>query len=124
LASVARNRAAALRSGRETVHTVPLAMSAPSIDLFAVMNFCFVREEDGRLTQRTSSVGNFVEVERAFAVAREEAERDLARRCVQAQNHGSVIELIDTEWGYDVRQDRLVVSRYWVHDRSPMVLSL
>lgn len=99
-------------------------MNAPHTGMFAVMNFCFVREADGRLTQRTSSVGNFVEVERAFAVAREEAERDLARRCVQVHTQPSLIELVDTEWGYDVRQDRLVVSRYWVHDRSPMVLTL
>ncbi len=99
-------------------------MNTPQSGMFAVMNFCFVREADGRLTQRTSSVGNFIEVERAFAVAREEAERDLARRCVQVQASAGVVELIDTEWGYDVRQDRLVVSRYWVHDRSPMVLTL
>ncbi len=98
-------------------------MNTPASGMFAVLNFCFVREDDGRLTQRTSSVGNFVEVEHAFAVAREQAERDLARRCVQAHAVASVVEIVDTEWGYDVRQDRLVVSRYWVHDRSPMVLT-
>jgi len=28
------------------------------------------------------------------------------------------IELIDTEWGYDLRVDFLVVTRLWVHDRT------
>jgi len=26
--------------------------------------------------------------------------------------------LIDTEWGYDLRVDFLVVTRLWVHDRT------
>jgi hypothetical protein len=30
----------------------------------------------------------------------------------------SKIELIDTEWGYDLRVDFLVVTRLWVHDRT------
>jgi hypothetical protein len=63
-------------------------------------------------------------VEDAFAVARQEAERDLARRrSEQTQPFATVIELLDTEWGYDVRQDFLVVSRYWVHDRAPATLA-
>jgi hypothetical protein len=31
---------------------------------------------------------------------------------------------VDTEWGYDVRQDWLVVTRFWVHDRSPASLGV
>ena len=35
------------------------------------------------------------------------------------------VELIDTEWGYDIRCDWLVVMRYWVHDcavKAPLVI--
>jgi hypothetical protein len=63
-----------------------------------------------------------LEVERAFAVARQEAVRELVRRRAQPQQPATIIELLDTEWGYDVRQDYLVVSRFWVHDRTPNAL--
>ncbi|MEO6001672.1 MAG: hypothetical protein ABIZ04_17095 [Opitutus sp.] len=98
-------------------------MNTPDAGAFAVLNFTLSREDDGRPTQRTASCGTFLEVERAFAVAREEAVRELVRRRAVPQPATSVIELLDTEWGYDVRQDFLVVSRYWVHDRAPMALT-
>jgi hypothetical protein len=87
---------------------------------FAVLNFSLSREENGTPTQRTASCGTFIEVERAFAVAREEAERELRRRRAMPNADAGAIELLDTEWGYDLRQDYLVVSRYWVHDRAPL----
>ena len=62
-------------------------------------------------------------MDRAFAVDREEAERVLVRGCALPTSPATVIELLDTEWGYDLRQDFLVVSRYWVHDRAPMALA-
>ena len=88
-----------------------------------MLNFSLTREENGTPTQRPASCGTFLEVERAFAVAREEAERELMRRRALPKSPATVIELMDTEWGYDLRQDFLVVSRYWVHDRAPMALA-
>jgi hypothetical protein len=99
-------------------------MNTPDTGSFAVLNFTLAREDNGQPTQRTASCGTFLEVERAFAVAREEAVRELVRRRAQPQPSASVIELLDTEWGYDLRQDFLVVSRYWVHDRAPTALAL
>jgi hypothetical protein len=55
-----------------------------------------------------------------FATAREKAGDELRWR--QAQPDGAEIELHDTEWGYDLRREFLVVSRYWVHDRQPALL--
>jgi hypothetical protein len=98
-------------------------MSFADPGAFSVLNFSLVREADGRPGQRTARCGTFVEVERAFAVARQEAERDVARRQSQPQSFATVIELRDTEWGYDVREGFLVVSRYWVHDRAPATLA-
>ncbi len=103
-------------------------MKTPEPGSFAVLNFSLAREDDGRPTQRTASCGTFIEVERAFAVAKQEAERELKLRRAKlkaeaqagvANAPATVIELLDTEWGYDLRQDFLVVSRYWVHDRAP-----
>jgi hypothetical protein len=89
---------------------------------FAVLNFSLTQEVNGTPTQRTASCGTFIEVERAFAVAREEAQRELERRRAETKPAASTIEILDTEWGYDLRQNFLVVSRYWVHDRAPMAL--
>lgn len=98
-------------------------MNSPETGTFAVLNFSLTREADGRPTQRTATCGTFLQVEKAFEVAREEAERELRRRRAAAGHEpATVVELLDTEWGYDVRQDYLVVSRYWVHDRTPSEL--
>lgn len=90
-------------------------------EAFAVLNFSLTRDENGGITQRTASCGTFNEVERAFTVARAAAVRELARRRAQIEAP-CVLELLDTEWGYDLREDTLVVSRYWVHDREPLAL--
>lgn len=99
-------------------------MNSPHEEIFAVLNFSLIHEEDGRPTQRAESCGIFVGVQRAFEVAREQAEREYARLLAEPGSEESVIELLDTEWGYDLRQDYLVVSRYWVHDRAPSSLAL
>lgn len=98
-------------------------MNSPEAGMFAVLNFSLTREDDGRPTQRTATCGTFLQVEKAFQVAREEAERELTRRRAAAEQPATIIELLDTEWGYDVRQNFLVVSRYWVHDRAPSELN-
>lgn len=97
-------------------------MNTPDVKPFAVLNFSLTREPDGRPTQRTATCGTFAEVERAFAVAREEAERELKRLRARPFQPPTVVELLDTEWGYDVRENFLVVSRYWVHDKTPQEL--
>ena len=80
-------------------------MSTPDTGTFAVLNFSLTREEDGRPAQRTASCGTFLDVEQAFDVAREEAERELNRRRAALSQPATIIELLDTEWGYDVRQN-------------------
>jgi hypothetical protein len=97
-------------------------MNAPEAGMFAVLNFSLTRENDGRPTQRTATCGTFIEVERAFAVARQQAELELMQRRAESPEPATIIELLDTEWGYDVRQDFLIVSRYWVHDKAPSEL--
>lgn len=94
-------------------------MNTPESGAFAVLNFSLAREADGRPTQRTATCGTFAEVEGAFAAAKEEAERELKRLRARPMQPPTVIELLDTEWGYDVRENFLVISRYWVHDRAP-----
>jgi hypothetical protein len=89
-------------------------------DTFAVLNFALKRNSEGTISQRTTSCGSFTSIEQAFTVARAAATQDVEQR---RRKSARQIELIDTEWGYDVREDSLVVSRYWVHDREPMALA-
>lgn len=89
-----------------------------------MLNFSLEEGEDGRPVQRTESCGTFLEVERAFAVARERARAELVELQSQAEADGAPYELIDTEWGYDLRQEHLIVSRFWVHDRAPSALQV
>jgi hypothetical protein len=97
-------------------------MKADSTETFAVLNFALTRNAEGAISQRTVSCGSFAGIERAFMVARAAATEEMKRRMSEpASSHH--LELIDTEWGYDLHQDDLVVSRYWVHDREPLVLA-
>ena len=66
--------------------------------------------------------GVFDSVESAFMAARLHA-MQMWRRLWDERNVSRVqkpveIELLDTEWGYDLRMDFKVVARFWVHDRT------
>ncbi len=98
-------------------------MDTRDVGAFAVLNFSLAKGDDGQPIQRTASCGTFVEVERAFAVARERALQEVSERQSQGTTSNTEIQVLDTEWGYDVREDCLVVSRYWVHDRAPSCLT-
>ncbi len=95
-------------------------MNPSSPPPFVVLNFSLETKGDGQPVQRTTSCGTFAGIEDAFATARQKAGNELLWR--QAQPEAAAVELLDTEWGYDLRQQFLVVSRYWVHDRTPSVL--
>lgn len=101
-------------------------MSQSESTSFSLLQFSLEVGADGRPTQKTTSRGDFPTIEQAFSVARSLAELERGHRERSASMAGAVrtIELLDTEWGYDVRQDWLVVTRLWVHDRSPATLSV
>ena len=55
-------------------------------------------------------------------IARMEALREWFEVCEQDAITTPVVEKIqirDTEWGYELKREHLVVTRYWVHDASP-----
>ena len=92
---------------------------------FAVLQFSLETGADGRPTQKTTTRGAFASIEQAFSVARSLAELERGHLERSASIAGAVreIELIVTEWGYDLRQDWLVSMRFWVHDRTPASLT-
>lgn len=95
----------------------------PTTTAFTVLQFSLEMGRDGQPTQRTKSCGVFSSVEEAFVSARLLAAREWSRLqgTVMDNQPASSVELIDTEWGYDVRQGHLVVTRFWVHERQPAI---
>lgn len=93
---------------------------------FIVLRFMLQHAPDGRLTQTVSRCGEFSDVGQAFDLARLEVLREwhetVNRRGPRGQPDHHV-QIIDTEWGYELRRNRQVLSRYWVHDNTPAVIS-
>ena len=92
---------------------------------FSVLRFALQEAEDGKLTQQVSRCGEFTNVESAFETARAEALREwqASLNSTDPQGHIREIRLKDTEWGYELKRDHLVVTRFWVHDGQPAEIS-
>ena len=88
---------------------------------FSVIQFSLAVGDDGRPLQRAVPCGSFASVEEAFDLARklagEEAERLEAIK-TEGTGESRLVQLVDTEWGYDLRFGWLIVTRFWVHDAS------
>jgi hypothetical protein len=95
---------------------------------FSVLRFVLKRAPDGGLTQEVKRCGEFGDVEQAFDTARMEVLREWQEAVNQPElsdHPGRVVEIKikDTEWGYELKRDHQVLSRFWVHDNSPAVIS-
>jgi len=88
---------------------------------FSVFQFSLGVGPGDRPRQQAVLCGSSVTVEEAFCSARRLAyEEDGRFKEANAKRGGELrpVELVDTEWGYDIRWGRLVVTRYWVHDAA------
>lgn len=110
---------------------------------FIVIHFELRVDPAGRPSQDRQILGRHARIDTAFVAARLAAVQclfhlrraqpskvsapglaGLAGLSGEANKSGEVSggdrwKLEDTEWGYDVRQDGLVVHRFWVHDVAP-----
>jgi hypothetical protein len=94
---------------------------------YSVLRFVLKQTPDGRLTQEVRRCGEFADVEQAFDTARMEVLREWQEAVNQPELNnapGRVVEIKikDTEWGYELKKDHQVVSRFWVHDTAPAVI--
>lgn len=88
---------------------------------FSVLRFDLKTDAAGKLSQDVKDCGLFTSIEAAFMAARLQALqswRALSDQRRATPGPPTKISLIDTEWGYDLRVDFLVVARFWVHDRT------
>jgi len=100
------------------------ANDSTSAIAFAVLQFSIEMDAGGLNRQDSFSYGVFASVEEAFEMARRLAVREFIRIRQHAREMASesahpvdAVELVDTEWGYDLRRGCLVVTRFWVHER-------
>jgi len=89
---------------------------------YAVLHFSLVPTEEGKPMQKTQACGVYRSVEEAFVSARLLAVREWQRLRAMASAGGNQStvswQVIDTEFGYDLKRDSLVVSRFWIHARA------
>lgn len=95
---------------------------------YSVLRFVLKQAPDGRLTQEVRRCGEFNDVEEAFDTARMEVLREWQEAVnapEAAERQGRVVEvkIKDTEWGYELKRDHQVISRFWVHDHTPAAIS-
>ncbi len=76
--------------------------------------------KDDQPVQYAAPRGAFESIEPAFDLARELAVQEAERLAAPAEGEAEArpIDLVDTEWGYDLRRGWLTVTRFWVHDAS------
>jgi len=88
---------------------------------YAVLHFTLVSTEEGKPIQKTEACGVYRTIEEAFISARLLAVRDWQRLRSLASTGSNATtaswQVIDTEFGYDLKRDSLVVSRFWIHAR-------
>ena len=72
--------------------------------------------------QKTQACGVYRSIEEAFISARLLAVREWQRlrSLASAGTKAAAVnwQVIDTEYGYDLKRDTLVVSRFWIHARA------
>ncbi len=93
---------------------------------FSVLQFSLETTPEGKPTQRVQDFGAYNNIEAAFAVARAKAMQEWQRssRRDLGQETATILHIEGTEWGYDLKREHLVVSRFWVHDGQPAELGI
>ncbi|WP_404420573.1 hypothetical protein [Nibricoccus sp. IMCC34717] len=89
---------------------------------YTVMHFTLIPSEEGKPMQKSQVCGVYKSVEEAFLTARLLAVREWQRLRALATTgtDGSAApattwQVIDTEFGYDLKRDHLVVARFWIY---------
>ena len=91
---------------------------------YSLLHFSLSPAEAGGFVQKTETCGVYQSIEEAFVAARLQAVRERQRlramAVAAAENMTPFInwQIVDTEFGYDLKRDHLVVSRFWVHARA------
>lgn len=99
-------------------------MSAPenNVGSYRVLQFTLELNAAGQASQNRRDLGRFQGIIEAFNTARLAALQAYTRMLKSPEGKTGTLNFVDTEWGYDIRRQGLVVERFWVHDRAAAVL--
>jgi hypothetical protein len=97
-----------------------MSLPEPSSLDFTVYHLSLRPDLDGRLAQTTRHGGSFASVDAALLLTRHLAAEEMRRlmESPDAAPEPGEVELIDTEWGYEVRCAGWLIARSWVHDAA------
>lgn len=76
--------------------------------------------DEGQPVRMTRHCGSFASIDAALLLARHLALQEVQwlEEVWEPGGNAGTVELIDTEWGYDVRADGRLTVRCWVHDAA------
>jgi|GEM_PF-1396559 len=89
-------------------------------ETYSLFQFTLTTREEGTASQKSHCWGENFNIEDAFKAAKSLVTRDFeAMQALLSQKAGKDaplnLQINDTEFGYDLRHNYLVVSRYWIH---------
>ena len=92
-------------------------------ETFSLFQFTLTSRDEGIAAQKSHCWGENFSIEEAFNAAKalvirdHEAMSTLLRQKDETKEPVN-LQICDTEFGYDLRHNFLVVSRYWIHAKS------
>ncbi|MFT3828262.1 MAG: hypothetical protein QM691_01005 [Opitutaceae bacterium] len=89
-------------------------------ETYSLFQFTLTTRDEGTAAQKSHCWGENFSIEEAFNAAKALVTRDFEAMRTLLRQKGEKTEtanlqINDTEFGYDLRHNFLVVSRYWIH---------
>ena len=96
-----------------------------SPETYSLFQFTLTTREEGTASQKSHCWGDTFSIEDAFNAAKSLVTGDYeAMHTLLAQKAAKDapinLQINDTEFGYDLRHNYLVVSRYWIHAKASL----
>ncbi len=94
-------------------------------ETYSLFQFTLTTRDEGTAAQKSHCWGENFSIEEAFNAAKALVTRDFeAMRALlrqKGEQEGAAnLQINDTEFGYDLRHNFLVVSRYWIHAKPSL----
>ena len=111
------------RAAKRSPHMNVLPELSP--ETYSLFQFTLTTREEGTASQKSHCWGDNFSIEDAFNAAKSLVTRDYeAMHTLLAQKAAKDapinLQINDTEFGYDLRHNYLVVSRYWIHAKASL----
>ncbi len=94
-------------------------------ETYSLFQFTLTSRDEGTASQKSHCWGENFNIEEAFNAAKALVTRDFEAMRTLLRQKGDKeatanLQINDTEFGYDLRHNYLVVSRYWIHAKPSL----